>query len=945
MAEEFKIVSTPNEFEVVASPDDEFQVVSAPPQAVPEVFGPASTLPLAPSEEQQILAPLKFATRPIAPDRGAALAAKGIGGTARLVEQAAFPIQQQFAGTKFTGEQPQPLFEAAVEAVPQLKPFLRPDIEAKNAREKILELISDPTIISSVGPLAKAASSATKALVTRGVERLFARRLALTIPEQQTIAESLEKIYGPEKILAKKIAIDDANQLLEWAKQLQKLTDENTGLKVAYNAQIANANASVPDLETPFQIRTLQRQISQNAWERAKLARQIQNKLDGPGVEAYHKALEYVENPGLIADTVSRQGIVLTPEQVEQARALKPLSNLPGVAGQLQSAFRASAFSFDDIVRLGHQVDGAPRGFFSRSVVEPIAEALAVADAETIVLKQRVRDKAQQLGIDVNSKVEREFLFRLADKDPAAWTSEEVKQLTPRQHEFINFTKKIYNDLINEINAKRIEFGLEPIAVRKNYVTHLQELSSLDALGMDPITANVSPKVGKGIAFQFGKKRLGTRAKQDILEALDAYIGPARRQVNLIQPVAQAEALLPHMPSDIQEATSLWLNTAIKRGAPDPKDLAVKALGRIGELTLDTATTLQAAINRSILGGSFRVLIQQPSQLTHTALQTGLGKTLGGLAKGWSDEAIPEAIRKTSTFLSNRSLRDEIIPVNTGLLKSADKFVGTMLDFGDRAMARASWIAAFDQAKSYGVADQVARRYADHYAQMLHAIYRDEFKPAILRGRLAKVVLPMQTFGFNLWNFISKDPTMLAQLNNTSKLREFMKIVGAMYAMNLAYNIAGVGGVGPFQLALPKEASYAGFREAAEITALTFPLTGAARFGLEPGPVKLFKAITDMQTLQKAFLHAEPEKRAEAKKEFFKQQVLTFVPFGRQAKDTWEGVEAIRDGYYKIGREEINIKGLDKARALFIGPKALSKAKEEKSRQRVESLNKILGRD
>jgi N-acetylmuramoyl-L-alanine amidase len=628
-------------------------------------------------------------------------------------------------------------------------------------------------------------------------------------------------------------------------------------------------------------------------------------KLNGKNVRLFEQAL-------------SPRGVLLSPAEIQRL----------GQAGEI-GILDAGAYSTKDIVRLVQQSEGQLRGPLRRALVDPIDNANRVRLQQEALFRDQLKQQVAALKVSTDKATQKRLFQAAEGRLP-------LESLSESERQFVDFTKKSYSDLLDRINQVNATFGLPEVAKRKNYVTHLQELNALQKLGLKPGATEVIDKsFGRAKSkLAFEKARTGDRTQENLLESFEAYISPAFRRIFMTKSAAEVQARAKFLPPNLRKGVNEWVETAVLGGI-DKKD---ETLIRNGfETPLKMLESISAVLTRGVIGGSVRVAIQQPSQIASTAILTDFRSMLKGLGQAFFNP--PKAIARRSNFLTGRTIQDELIPVKNNVLKSFDKYSGFLLEKTDRYVARASWYAGFDKAKRMGLSDAAAIRYGDEIGRMLHASYQQILKPSLLRGRSGKAVLPFQTFAFNTWNLLTRDPRVLAELKNTSKLRETMQLLGAMAATNQMYSAMGLPE--PMSIILPEELTPAGVLQAALESSQVIPVAGATLSPSGslrvPSPtvetlVKGQQAFRDLLTA----INSEKESTRDRAWTRFKRFGARLAPAGNQVRNFIEGAEAAKDGYYSVGDKEVDLDKLDKAISRLIGPTGTKPVREEFRRRNLE---------
>lgn len=669
--------------------------------------------------------------------------------------------------------------------------------------------------------------------------------------------------------------------------------------------------------------RSLKQSILKTDARKSRLENDFLETINGPEYRALRTAQQAMPDAEIIVagqkvnawkKSISPRNVVVTPEELNfymglQDRTITSVAQAP----------------VTDIVRLTHEIDGTIRGRVMREVVEPSLNASTAKLVEEQALRKSIDEAAKRLP---NKSTKR--LAQLFDQ---AEGKAQLTDIKGEEIDFLNFTNKTYSSLIDRINEVNSRYNLPLVKKRKNYITHLVDLKDQSDLGIFP--GEILSKKATTFPFQ---KRTGELTRKNPIESLDAYVGPALRRIHMTQPASDALARVQVMPPRLRKAYTNWIEGPVLGGI-DPKDKFF--LNEPMQTILKGAETLSAGLTGSVILGSLNVAVQQPSQTLATALQTGVRNTVRGLAQGL--KTVPKELADQSNFLTARSIFQESVALKRPAFKKFQSFAGGLVESADRFVARSTWNAAYIQGREkMQLSPEASIRYADTIGQMLHANYRELYKPPLLRGKTGKAFFPFQSFAVNMWNHITRDPKVLAELRNTSKAREVMKVVGAMLGTNQIYDALGLPP--PFK-----------------IGSETIPFAGQLKFGVPSPPIDLavteFKGVQGIEESKKADLNRsiignlylmgladDPEIREEAFDKLKGIGLKRFIPMGSQILNTVEGLEAAQQGYYEVGHEDVDIEGLDKTISILLGPRKTKAFRELQKEKKVERRERLLGK-
>jgi hypothetical protein len=656
-------------------------------------------------------------------------------------------------------------------------------------------------------------------------------------------------------------------------------------------------------------------QLERNALQGVYQDRQAKftEVVQGPEYQAFMRARNHFKDQKmggvpLWEQVIDQRGVILPPEEVNALLSVK--SDISKQA--------ASALSFQDPLRAVESVEGR-RGTIKAGILEPIFQKNVKMKEEELALRSAFSRVSRNLSD--KSAGRRQMLFRAAE---GRASDAEMSSLAEPEKAFLNHTASLYNNLIRRINLVNASLGLPIVRFRRDYISHLEKLGFLEGWG---IKAGRDRGLIEGrrvrSAFRFEQARPERPFHEDPFRAVESYIGPALRRIHMQQPASEAQARTNFLPINIRKYLSEWIQTAVLGGI-DPKDASIINAGYEGPLKF--AEKISGALTRSVILGNLNIATQQASQIPATALQTGIGYAARGLRDSLS--GIPRELLAKSTQLGPRTLFDEMPQAAPGVIRRFDKAAGYIQNAMDKYFFNATWSAGFHYGREkLFLSSEAAVRYADDISFRLHSAYGDLFKAPILRGRSGKAFLPFQTFVFNLWNHLVRDPKVLAELNSSKRTTEALKTIGTMAVANFMYDSLGVPP--PFSVAS------------------SIPIAGGLRFGIPSPPLQLVaQEVTGlfsgkeedqkraiMSGLLRVSFAGSEEDRAKALKDLAKVG-SRYVPLGTQIKNLAEGISAANDGYFQVGREVVDLDQIDKAVAVLLGPAKTSSAREALSRNK-----------
>lgn len=957
------------------------------PQQAP---APEFTLPIQPTEFQQppsFQMPTSMLQERLAPDRALSAAIAGqLGGAKVLTQTVDFAtanpqLEQQLMQEQIkVGQKPTApkkgleIVGETFEQVPIVGEELKKGLEfqAQTPSEQALELASGLVPYTSFGQKNVAvldeAAKAAKARLQQAeaIDSIATKIRGYTaVPAEFTVASDAVKQFAAQEAKAAQLA---AQQPGEKLKKFYEATGF-TGKAEIYGAE--NAKTAKEALTGTIQ-RRIDRQENRlrqlevmihspgaTPEEKQKFGqefldtvskleenkRKLNEAFDSPAFQSLQESqkhwgeqtikLNRKEVP-VFKQSISRQGVYLPPSEIEEL--IKPRTQ------QVNALQRLTM----DQPRIMEMMDGnIPNGPMFQLNIRPALDAERAAVNAVNAERSAFNQIAIETGVAKADKKRLAELFKVADGqlDPA------VANVTEKEQKFLNYMAGKYNEWLTRINTDRAELGYDLIKARKNYITHISEARLLDDFGIKEGSLDGLQKYGPKLRarFQFEKARLGGQAVQDPLQAFDAYIEPAMRQIHTTKPAAVLQARAKFIPDPaLRKMQQNFIETRLLGGL-DPKDRTLYEYGLRPAMQL--TENLTGRFSGGVILGNAKVILQQFSQFANTVKDTSLKHAMIGL--GRAAKEIPPEIASRSDFLTSRRINDDLIDLPKGFFDKPNKFLKKIFEYSDKFVAKQSWQAGFSQAQELGLEGEMAIKYADDVARRLHGSYSKLYKTELNSGKFGKVIAPLQSFGFNLWNYITQDTKLLAEMNDTPRAKELMKTFAAMYVTDEVYEAAGLPS--PFGLRVPKALSP---EEVAlsgrEFTMGIVPFGRALEYGI-PSPI-LGQFVKEAQfltgtgeprkamsyntySLVNAMMSDNLETRDKAAKELAKFGAQ-FAPGGSQITKTIEGLKAAKDGYVEFGKQTIMLNDEDRRLAPILGPYAVPSVRKAREQKQLEKFKK-----
>lgn len=416
-------------------------------------------------------------------------------------------------------------------------------------------------------------------------------------------------------------------------------------------------------------------------------------------------------------------------------------------------------------------------------------------------LKNKVKGYMSDLGIKAGSKEDRlvqQFgeglmsMTELADKTPK-W--KEVQDAA-------DYFRKIYDQLLDKVNASRAEYNYKPIPKRPDYFRHFQEITNVVRQLGTLFRESDLPTEIAGITdiFKPGKpfstaelRRKGTESTISAIKGFDNYIESISKQIFHIDSVQRVRALekyirvaagedaatLPSFVANINEYGNLLAGKAAKL------DRAVEST--VGRRVFKLANILKQQTGISLVAGNISSALTNFLPFTQSLATT---EKLSA-AKGLLDAMIAPFARNItdiggteSKFLLRRFKQGKIAPSITE--KVLDK-AGWLFKTIDQFVSHSVVAGKYYENIGKGMAPEEAMHAADEYAGKVLADRSFGQLPNLMGSKTAGFVTQFQTEVNNMYSFLTKDIPKMSGGNKSKMLGAFGQFVLYSYLFNDAY--------------------------------------------------------------------------------------------------------------------------------------------------------------
>lgn len=430
-------------------------------------------------------------------------------------------------------------------------------------------------------------------------------------------------------------------------------------------------------------------------------------------------------------------------------------------------------------IRAAENMDKKRFGWIKQNILFPIQDADKSFQKE---IKNRLAEKKAMLkGLNHQQKKE---VFEVANNKQTT-TDAKVKEAADK-------LRKQYSDLLDELNGVRFNNDQEPIAKRKDIITHYQELAALEEILS--FTGQTISKVpvklttlknfmgNNPMDTQDAKKRIEEMAKEKPEESYTAFLEPTLRTIHFDSAIRNANKILDY-------------KTTLRSPDRSADDLSVKPfqikypnaykywkdyIGRLQgkrnfiDAKAPTLAEVLGTTNRIFasgsIGGNISTVLTQPSSIVNTVSETGFYAIPGQLAIN-----VPKWYR----FFRDNSrvgMGRQYEPYHQAPKMLGSKILGKVhnkvsniisipVGVVDREMVGGAFLSGYFKARALGISEEEAIRYGDDVAERTQASANIADRPPVNYGKIKTAFGQFQTFSYNNYSQIKNDIVMKA-INN-----------------------------------------------------------------------------------------------------------------------------------------------------------------------------------
>jgi hypothetical protein len=447
-------------------------------------------------------------------------------------------------------------------------------------------------------------------------------------------------------------------------------------------------------------------------------------------------------------------------------------------------------------------------------VMEYLEGGIGGKGYQTII--KPVYDSAAKMAVELD-KIGREIkTYKIVEGSKESRAASLYAQKTPNVKaegkvvELADYARSKYDEWLERANVEREKSGLEPIKKRKDYITHMNELSTLAEYfgGIDRITINQRISEIKtdllakhsdwseARAFEAAKKTVeGTTgitqyidAKQpyfrwmnerlieweknpDIMASLNAYIEPVMRSIYQTVNISRNKAFKDLLPANAKEFFRIWNSELVGGRSPSPLHPVIRK----------PINMLRATIGGNTIMGNAGVMVMQLTSWPQVVALAGVRNTLFGIGRRIGSYLSNDFSRYTGSRTQIMRNLDLDIGMGNSLMEEGIKWIGqnekaktasvktrVAINFGktlfknimqqfDQFTVGATYESFLNKALKEGMNTIEARDYADIMTGKTQANYFKEGLSPFLNSQTGKTFGQFGTYGFNQWEMFKKD--------------------------------------------------------------------------------------------------------------------------------------------------------------------------------------------
>jgi hypothetical protein len=468
--------------------------------------------------------------------------------------------------------------------------------------------------------------------------------------------------------------------------------------------------------------------------------------------------------------------------------------------------------------------------------------------------------------------------------------------------------QKIASEIKSYLGEWADKLNLPEDARISSYITHIFDDGK--NVEFDPDVARIiEDKIPGSVYDPFVQKRLGQKGyKEDVIEALDAYVKRAVRKVNMDPALARFEA----SSSKLEQSQYKYVKNYLDRVNMRPTDVDlmldnwIKQLPGTSKLGARPTNQITGAVRRMVYRGTLGLnvgsALKNLTQGANTYSQLGEKYTVVGYSKLLKAMASRDSELEDVGVLTSKFVNDRALSAKKKVGEKADKVLFSIFDLAERINRGSAYYGAKSKALKKGMSENEAIESAKAFVRKTQFNFSSVDTPPILSSDIAKTLGQLQSFNVKQAEFLGG----MAKGALKGNKQDIAGMVRWTAASLLMVNTVGKAlGMSPKDL-IP----FSGF------------LTGETKIGETPAtklPIEIGKAVMNAPDKY----GKTPENMGERLAPIFKATV-PFIPGGSQIKKSVEGISAYNEGESKTAagntRFEVEQNPSQLAAAALLGP-------------------------
>jgi len=340
-----------------------------------------------------------------------------------------------------------------------------------------------------------------------------------------------------------------------------------------------------------------------------------------------------------------------------------------------------------------------------------------------------------------------ERIFRYLDGQGERLTGEEMKVATE-----IKSYLKTWADRLNLPEDKRIT----------NYITHIFDKDFIEKEFDEDLAKIIRDKVAGSVYDPFTLERLGKLGyKENVWEALDAYVKRAVRKVN-IDPALE---VISKKSANLEESQFQYVKRFIDRVNLRPTEIDNLLDNTLKQIVgykfgarpvASLSRSARQIIYRGTLGLNIGSAMKNLSQGVNTYAELGEKYTLLGYSKNAIDMAKGGDELQRVGVLGDDMIQDRTISATKKMIQKFDEGLFAFFQAAERVNRGSAYFGAKAKAIDQGMSEKEAIKYAVDVARKTQFAFGSIDTPVALNSDLAKFIAQLQTFALKQTEFLGE---------------------------------------------------------------------------------------------------------------------------------------------------------------------------------------------